>query len=303
MPRLEHVPGDDPANLPSPWPPAVTEERARLQAKAQWEREAKLAMERAKVDAMAKWKIDWNDEKAVREAIMLIVPDSSSTAHHQLALACEIFVEKFPNSARHREMLDYGIVGWSYCLNRKNDRDYCWVYLREMYRKYVLRYQVSWDDPKEKRGSWRHFKNITSRDYLFLEAQWHVMRESSEHEIEDAAAAWQAAFGGAKSAAPHSDFLRLKILALKKQKLEFLKLLKYMQQQHPDPKDPYWHWHEYNGVRDFVSGEISRMFHCGSDKCGFRLWFEGKGEIGDVPWKGWNGEESWLDWHSRNRKQ
>jgi hypothetical protein len=119
--------------------------------------------------------------------------------------------------------------------------------------------------------------------YLYAAGCHVYLGKPAAQEVDQMIARWSAIFDDKPAAGPHSDFLRLRLIALNNDRAGFLKLLTDMQQRHPKPKDPYWL------IGACVAQEdMYRLFGHGTDRCNFAKWLAGSRGIGGLPYDGYD---------------
>jgi hypothetical protein len=246
--------------------------------------------------------LDPNDER-ICQAFIGAVEDGSSRfpVYVRKAQMYERVVRLFPKSAQHRGNMEYAITYYATAANflgkslRGADslavpRGIDHPRLRLFYLKkelslfdsYAARYAGCFDDPKEDRGSWHTFGNYMLQ-YLYAAGCHVYLGKPAAQEVDQMIARWSAIFDDKPAAGPHSDFLRLRLTALKNDRAGFLKLLTDMQQRHPKPKDSYWL------IGACVAQEdMYRLFGHGTDRCNFAKWLAGSRGIGGLPYDGYD---------------
>jgi hypothetical protein len=262
----------------------------------------KALAERRKRHLTRAVQLDPNDER-ICQAFIGAVEDGSSRfpVYVRKAQMYERVARLFPKSAQHRGNMEHAISSYSaaasYLAKGMWGTDWLDVprgidhaklrlfYLGKilsLYESYATRYAGCFDDPKESRGSWRDFPDYMNH-YLYRVGEYALLSKAGAKEIDELVARWSAIFDDKPAAAPHSDFLRLRLIALKNDRAGFLNLLTDMQRLHPDPKDKYWLIGAY-GVQE----DMYRLFRRGTNRCNFALWLAGKHGIGGLPYDGYD---------------
>jgi len=246
--------------------------------------------------------LDPNDER-ICQAFIGAVEDGSSRfpVYVRKAQMYERVARLFPKSAQHRGNMEYAITYYataahflgkslrgadSLAVPRGIDHPRLRLfYLKKelsLFDSYAARYAGCFDDPKEDRGSWHTFGNYMLQ-YLYAAGCHVYLGKPAAQEVDQMIARWSAIFDDKPAAGPHSDFLRLRLIALNNDRAGFLKLLTDMQQRHPKPKDPYWL------IGACVAQEdMYRLFGHGTDRCNFAKWLAGSRGIGGLPYDGYD---------------
>jgi len=243
------------------------------------------------------------DDEEICQAFVGALESGSSrfTTRVRTAQMYERLARLFPNSQNHRGNMEYAINDYSTVANwlRKSSGGFGGsgvsrgidhaklrlVYLGKalsLYESYAVRYAKCFDKPKESRGSWIWFPGLMDQ-YLYRVGEYALLSNAGEKEMDAMVAHWSAIFDDKPAAGPHSDFLRLRLIALNNDRAGFLKLLTDMQQRHPKPKDPYWL------IGACVAQEdMYRLFGHGTDRCNFAKWLAGSRGIGGLPYDGYD---------------
>ncbi|MBN2133182.1 MAG: hypothetical protein JW741_27015, partial [Sedimentisphaerales bacterium] len=194
--------------------------------------------------------------------------------HVRLTQMCERFAQQFPKSSRHREVMEKAFVHYATVIHALSRSMPDWLevprgvdhvklrllYLEKLlalYEDYATRYAGNFDDPKEKRGSWGSFSNWMSH-YVYFASVYVYLSKDDEDKREQMIKTWSDIMDSHPAAGPHSNFLRLRFVALRNDRAGFLVMLNQMQSRHPDPKDPYW----ANGA------SVAQQDHTGSSGTG-----------------------------------
>ncbi len=243
------------------------------------------------------------DDEEICQAFIGAVEDGSSRfpVYVRKAQMCERVVRLFPKSAQHRGNMEYAITYYataahflgkslrgadSLAVPRGIDHPRLRLfYLKKelsLFDSYAARYAGCFDDPKEDRGSWHTFGNYMLQ-YLYAAGCYVYLGKPAAQEVDQMIARWSAIFDDKPAAGPHSDFLRLRLIALKNDCVGFLKLLTDMQRLHPDPKDKYW----LIGAH-VVQEDMYRLFGHGTARCNFAKWRDGSRGIGGLPYDGYD---------------
>ena len=111
--------------------------------------------------------------------------------------------------------------------------------------------------------------------------------EPGEAERAALVADWSRRYDADPDRAPHSDFVRLLILAHHQSRVPFIELLTALQQRWPNPKHPQW-----KETTSLIDTAIFRLFRgVDSSDSSFQLWHRGQRGIGDLPAVGYSLEE------------
>ena len=241
-----------------------------------------------------------NDENIIRTYASAL-NDSRMSFHQQVRLAqmFERLGKQFPKSARHREAMEYAFSHYATVIRALSRSKSDWLevprgvdhvklrllYLEKLlalYEDYATRYAGNYNDPKEKRGSWSSFSNWMSHYVYFASVYVHLSKADDEQR-EQMIKRWSGIMDSHPAAGPHSDFLRLRFVAVRNDRSGFLTILNQMQSRHPDPNEPYW----ANGA-SIVQQDLYRLFRHGTGNCNFDKWRNGKRGIGGLPYDGYD---------------
>ncbi|MEI8373525.1 MAG: hypothetical protein WCJ35_11925 [Planctomycetota bacterium] len=198
----------------------------------------------------------------------------------------ERFLATFPESTHHQEVLAWCFLECLMIGNPRQDncplvpidREMRVEYFRKAlrhYRDYLLRYALHGKGGYYAKGadfidSWRYFNDLL--DYL-------VFFKPPDEELQAIVEQWSKDFDTKPDKLPHSDFVRLKILHAKQDKVGYLKLLAKLQKQWPDPKQIEWQ----TGGLDSVLASWQYLFPMTYDKDALRQWAKGERGPGGLP--------------------
>jgi len=198
------------------------------------------------------------------------------------------FLKRFPRSDHARQVLaDYtgacmNLAGKGKIPPGLDQRSTRLKYYRkgmEGCRRYIAEYTL-----RDKHASdWPKFM---PSHYLYWLQKYVELADPPEAECRAIVSEWSESYDTHLDRVPHSDFVRLIVLARKKDRPGFVALLTKMQQRWPDPKHPQW-----QHTADMVSRALHGLFydHGGGDS--FDRWRAGKRGIGDLPRPGYDPKE------------
>jgi len=243
-------------------------------------------------------------EPAARELVRQMTFSHNMTFHQMVdaSVVCSRFIASFPDSPEHRGIAEYAIALQARLCKSVDKEwippdfpaglDHADTVLRlrahqvELYRIYCERYL---DDCRARRrtgGTWIAYKALAS-GYLHHLSEYLARSNASDVEVSRQVADWAARFGEKSDAAPHSDFLRLKVLFWKRDKAGWIAWLTDMQKRHPKPKEAYWVCGDYYPG---IESDLISLFRGNSGENSFARWRDGKRGIGDLPYPGYRPE-------------
>jgi len=201
--------------------------------------------------------------------------------------ACEQFLATFPDSKHAEQTLQIYTRG---CLAFAddarlppvlNDRPLRIHFYRkglDGYRRYLQRYTLTGKADSEFRAT------MNFGHYLYWLKEYIEYAEPDEAKRATLVADWSRCYDAYPDRAPHSDFVRLLLLAQQDRRGPFIELLTDLQRRWPDPRHPQWK--ETTGLIDTA---IFRLFReVGSGNSSFQLWHRGRRGIGDLPAVGYS---------------
>lgn len=252
--------------------------------------------------------LDPNSERAARERVRFCAISGGNEFYAliEATILGNRFVQGFPKSPEHRGMTEYVLNLQSrLCAFLKRpfappefpaglDRAQLLLAARgqqvELHRIYCEAYLADFRKGRRGGSTWIAYDMLADH-YLYHLSRHLVAANASPADIEREIDAWATRFGDASDAAPHSDFLRLKVLGLKRDKAGWISQLTAMQQRHPDPKDAYWQRCDKMVIA--VETDLRDLFRGSPDRSGnnsFARWKKGERGIGDLPWPGYVAE-------------
>ena len=129
----------------------------------------------------------------------------------------------------------------------------------------------------------------SSGESMYAQMMGLYLTEASDEQWERAIAEWAKRYDDYPGFTPHSDFFRLKFLAVRGNKAGYPALLSDMQRRHPKHKDPYWR------QPSEANKDIYRLFDCDREhttghpkRSSSAQWRRGEQGIGDLPYVGYD---------------
>lgn len=216
----------------------------------------------------------------------------------QHAVAGEQFCERFPHSKRWRDVIVSTINVWNYCATSMSDEfritsetlkipagiDHakaarvCLEHCVHCLDLYALRLIV---DPKRNRNDWWSNSGVINL-YQDRLAKHLVAVKASPEEIQRAVDRWAEQFDRRPEFGAPSDMLRLRVLAMQRNREGFLDTLTALQRAHPDPKEAFW-----TGSKSWIPDRITTLFPGAFGRDGFTAWMDGRQGSGGLPYEGY----------------
>lgn len=202
--------------------------------------------------------------------------------------AREGFLRRFPRSEHARQVLaDYTGACMNLASNGKippglDERSTRLRYYRkgiEGCRRYIAEYTLQ----GKQASDWPKFM---PSHYLVWLQKYVNLANPSEAECQAIVKEWSESYDTHLDQVPHSDFVRLIVLAQKKDRPGFIAVLTKMQERWPDPKHPQW-----QQTAEMVSHTLYGLFYDHGGGNSFDLWRAGKRGIGDLPRPGYDPNE------------
>jgi hypothetical protein len=182
------------------------------------------------------------------------------------------FLQQFPQSLHHEEMLvrAYGNSSTLYnCAVRPAGlSEQAFDKIKEFYLQRALECSLEFAERYELPGKAK-FASWGFAEHLLVIRKYLNARPRTDKELAWLVQQWAGRFDRYPEAAPHSDFVRLMVLAHENEKEDFVRLRDNLKTRWPDPNHPQWKF-----AGDVVVGMMSD--------------------------RGWNWEAgSFLEWYNR----
>ena len=197
----------------------------------------------------------------------------------------ERFLQRFPQSAHAQQVLADFIRTCIMLADRGNippgldERSTRIKYFQKGFdgcRRYIAQYTLQGKTSAD-------WSNFVPKFYLHWLKKYFELANPANDECRAIANYWSENYDTHLDKAPHSDFVRLLVLAQRKNRPAFVALLTKVQQRWPDPKHQQW-----QDTAELVGQSLHSLFYDRGGGDSFNLWLAGKRGIGDLPRPGYD---------------